>query len=178
MKKYLVLLCFLLLTGCSADKRASEVPPPEKDFHFESDLVDVVPVPNEYVLKNEGNELSIQLVTTYEQAAFLRRNTAYIKVETVEGDFEFAHSSIQLGNRIELDHQVYYSMVVILKGPYSEWVNIPKNFSTLVFSLEEQVLMEKDIGQVQIVETYSVEPNEATPETMLDYAKRLHERLK
>ncbi len=76
MKTYLLFIV-ILLAGCSVDKIAVTEAFPETDYVFDTQAEFICLSQNEL---NEQTPLSLAIVTTYEQASFLRRNADWLSV--------------------------------------------------------------------------------------------------
>ena len=111
MKQLIWMSLILFLVGCSADMSAKEPYPVEKDYPFNERLVQEVP--NNITLKTypSSNEFKINFVTTYEQAAFLKRNETYITFKTVENNFTLPKASLVIGERFEIEDLVSHITV-------------------------------------------------------------------
>lgn len=179
MKKLLLIALIFLLSGCSADMTAKEPYPVEKDYPFNEQLVQSVP--NDVTLKihPRSNEFKISFVTTYEQAAFLARNEPYLTYETVEGNFLLPKADLKIGERIEIEDDVYYAMSIQVIGTQVEWQGVPQSFTQLRFLFENEQLMTLDIGRVAFDGEVRLVRMESTPnEKLREIAQILHEKQK
>lgn len=168
----------MLLAGCSADLTAKEPFPVEKNYEFQQQLVMGLQADQIQKLYSSINKLSFYFVTTYEQAAFLKRNIPYLTVQTAEEPFRFSNMKLTLLDRFEIDEAVYYGLKVQLEGTGKEWLDITKSFSKLEIFLEQEPLFQLDVGNVVFreegnayVDTYSVDQ-------LQPLAELLHERQK
>ena len=179
MKKLLLIALLFLLSGCTADMTAKEHYPVEKDYPFDEQLVQSVP--NDVTLKiyPRSNEFQISFVTTYEQAAFLARNEPYLIYETVEGNFVLPKADLKIGERIEIDDNVYYGMSIKVIGTQVEWEGVPQSFTHLRFLLEDKQLMTLNIGRIAFDrEARRVRVESTTNEKLRKIAQILHEKQK
>lgn len=179
MKKLLLIALIFFLSGCTADMTAKESYPVEKDYPFNEQLVQSVP--NDVTLKiyPRSNEFQISFVTTYEQAAFLARNEQHLTYETVEGKFVLPKADLKIGQRIEIDDNVYYAMSIKVIGTQVEWQGVPQSFTQLRFLLENEQLMTLNIGRIAFdEEARLVRMENITNEKLREIAQILHEKQK
>ena len=178
MKRLLWTALILLLAGCSADMSAKEPYPVEKDYPFNERLVQEVP--NNITLKTypSSNEFKINFVTTYEQAAFLKRNESYITFETIGNNFKLPKASLVIGERFEIEDLVYYAMKIHVRATKAELEGIPQSFSQLEVKLEGVPLMTLNIGNVSFSEEATRYSEDVPAEELKKAALLLHEGQK
>ena len=117
-------------------------------------------------------------MTTYEQAAFLKRNAAYLTIQTANEPFQFSNMKLTLLDRIEIDEAVYYGLKVQLEGTGKEWLDIPKTFSKLEVYLEQELLFQFDVGNVVFREEGNAYVDTFSVDQLQPLAEMLHERQK
>lgn len=180
MKRLLLIVLIFILAGCSADLSAKEPFPVERDYPFNAQLVKEVP--NEIILKiyPSSNKFNINFVTTYEQAAFLKRNEPYITFETVEQNYVLpkAKADLIIGERFEIDDAVYYSMKIQVRASAAELDGIPKSFSQLEVKLDNMPLMTLNIGNISFSDEATRYSDDVLPEKLEEAVQLLHERQK
>lgn len=180
MKRMLSILLLFILAGCSADLSAKEPFPVESDYPFNAQLVQEVP--NQITLKifPSSNEFKINFVTTYEQAAFLKRNEPYITIETVEQNFVLpkAKADLIIGERFEIEDAVYYAMKIHVRASAAELEGIPQSFSQLEVKLENMPLMTLNIGNISFSDEATRYSEDVPAEKLKEAAQLLHERQK
>ena len=176
MKRILLMMLFFILAGCSADLTAKEPYPVEKNYPFNRQLVQEVP--NNIMLKiyPSSNSFNINFVTTYEQAAYLKRNERYLTFETVEQNYVLQHADLVLGERFEIDDAVYYAMKIQVRASEAELDGIPQSFSQLEVKLENTPLMMLNIGNISFNDEATRYSDDVLPEKLLEAAQLLHER--
>ena len=149
MKRFLLsTICVLVLAGCSADYSAREPFPVEQDYQFDAQLVEALPIEQIKKLYSSSNKLAFYFVTTYEQAAFLKRNAAYLSLRTVPDGFQFAKMKLTLLERFEIGDDVYYGLKIQLDGTGLEWLEVPKLFTAVELALAHQPLFQLEVGTV------------------------------
>ncbi|MEK5185993.1 hypothetical protein MKY27_12540 [Solibacillus sp. FSL R5-0449] len=179
MKKLLLITLLFLLSGCTSDMTAKEPYPVEKDYSFDEQLVQSVPHDVTLKVYPRSNELEISFVTTYEQAAFLARNEPYLTYETVEGNFVLPKADLKIGERIEIEDNVYYGMSIRVIGTQVEWQGAPQSFTHLRFMLEDEQLMILNIGRIAFDgEARLVRTKSTTNKKLREIAQILHEKQK
>lgn len=178
MKRFVVIVWALLLAGCSADLTAKEPFPVEKNYEFQQQLVMGLQADQMQKLYSSNNKLSFYFVTTYEQAAFLKRNAPYLTTQTAEEPFQFSNMKLTLLDRFEIDKAVYYGLKVELEGTGKEWLDIPKSFSKLEVLLEQEPLFQFDVGTVVFREGGNAYVDTFSVDQLQPLAELLHERQK
>ena len=108
MKIYLLFIV-MLLAGCSVDKIAVTGDFPETNYVFDTDKAEFILLSQNEL--NEQTPLSLAIVTTYEQASFLRRNADWLSVRVRDG--ELTDLRVAVGERYEMGNEVYYSIEII-----------------------------------------------------------------
>lgn len=178
MKRLLWTALILLLAGCNADMSAKEPYPVEKNYPFNESLVQEVP--NNITLKTypSSNEFKINFVTTYEQAAFLKRNEPYITFETVGHNFILPKASLVIGERYELEDSVYYAMKIHVRATKADLEGIPQSFSQIEMKLGNAPLKILNIGNITFSEEATRYSVDLTPEKLKEAALLLHEGQK
>lgn len=176
MKRMLSILLIFILAGCSADLSAKEPFPVERDYPFNAQLVQEVP--NQITLKifPSSNEFKVYFVTTYEQAAFLKRNEPYITFETVEQNFVLPKADLILDERFEIGDAVYYAMKIHVRASAAELEGVPQSFSQLEVKLENMPLMTLNIGNILFSDEATRYSEDVPVEKVTDAAQLLHER--
>lgn len=178
MKQLLSLVFIFLLAGCSADLTAKEPFPVEKDYPFNAQLVQEVP--NDITLKifPSINEFNINFVTTYEQAAFLKRNEQYLAFETVEHNYLLPKAELIIGERFEIEDVVYYAMKIQVKASAAELEGIPQSFSQLEVKLENMPFLTLKVGNISFSEEATRYYEDVPAENLKEATQMLHERQK
>ena len=178
MKRLLWMALILLLAGCSADMSAKEPYPVEKDYPFNERLVQEVPNNITLKLYPSSNEFKVNFVTTYEQAAFLKRNEPYIIFETVEQNFILPKASLIIGDRFEIDDSVYYAMKIHVRATIADLEGIPQSFSQIEMKLENTPLKILNIGNVSFSDEATRYSVDVPAEKLREAALLLHEGQK
>ena len=178
MKQLLWMVLIFLLAGCSADMSAKEPYSIEKDYPFNERLVQGVPNNITLKLYPSSNEFKINFVTTYEQAAFLKRNEAYLTFETVEQNFILPKAELIIGERFEIDDSVYYAMKIHVRATTADLEGIPQSFSQIEMKLENTPLKTLNIGNVLFSDEATRYSEDVTAEKLKEAALLLHEGQK
>ena len=179
MKRFLwSAICIVLLAGCSADYSAREPFPIEPDYEFEAQLVEALQIDQAQKLYSTSNKLVFYFVTTYEQAAFLKRNAAYLSLRTVPDRFEFANMKLTLLDRFEMGDAVYYGLKIQVDGSGLEWLEVPTLFTEVELTLAEQPLFQMEVGTVAFRKDGVAHVDHFSMEQLQPLAEMLHERQK
>ena len=173
-----IVLCVVFLVGCSADYSAKEPFPAEQNYEFNPQLVEALQVDQIQKLYSSGNKLVFYFVTTYEQAAFLKRNAAYLSLRTVPHAFEFPRMKLTLLDRFEIDDAVYYGMKIQLEGIGLEWLDVPTSFSTVELLHEQKPLFQLVVGEVAFREDGAGHVDTFSMEQLQPVVQMLHGRQK
>lgn len=145
----------ILLYACSHDNSAVKIAPPEMDYAFNEEEVIVIPMHTKLRMNVQENFITFQFVTTYEQAAFLRRNAPYLALQT--GDYTFNALEVKLGERVELDEQAYYSLLFKVNDTAAGLEDMPKEFETISVFISDHNLFTKNFGGISVIEDSSEE---------------------
>ena len=178
VKQFLWIAIVLLLAGCSADYSAREPFPVEKDYKFDSELVEALQIDQIQKLYSSSNKLVFYFVTTYEQAAFLKRNAAYLSLRTVPDRFEFANMKLTLLDRFEMGDAVYYGLKIQVDGTGLEWLEAPTLFTEVELTLAEQPLFQMEVGTVAFRKDAVAHVDHFSMEQLEPIVQMIHERQK
>lgn len=179
MKHLLWLLsCVVILAGCSTDNTAKEPFPPERIVEFKPQLVEALQIDQVQKLYSSSNKLVFYFVTTYEQAAYLKRNSAYLSLRTSPEAFSFPKMKLTLLDRFEVENEIYYGMKLQLDGSGKEWLDIPAQFTTVEVLFEQQPLFQMDVGTVIFGEMGKAHVDYFSMDQLQPLVQLLHERQK
>lgn len=179
MKRFLwSVICVVVLAGCSEDYSAREPFPVEQDYGFDPSLVEALQIDQIQKLYSSRNKLVFYFVTTYEQAAFLKRNAAYLALRTVPDGYELSNMKLTLLDRFEMGGGVYYGMKIQLNGTGLEWLDVPELFTSVELFIAQQPLFQMEVGTVAFREDGVAHVDQFSMEQLKPIVQMLHERQK
>lgn len=150
MKKRWIMLIFLLLAGCGLDTSATDIAPPEIDFDFDEAAVIVVPKTKIVQLIGEVSYLHFTMYTTYEQAAYLRRNALHITLGT--GDFKFHDVTTTLGERKEIGESIFYEVDFMVMEKRAVFQEAPSEIHEVSLYIADTEIFTRAISVVTVEE--------------------------
>ena len=136
MKKYLLFIV-ILLAGCSVDNIAVTEAFPETDYVFDENQAEFILL-SQYE-PNEQVPLVLEIVTTYEQASFLRRNADWLSERVRDG--ELTDLRVSVGERYEMDNEIYYSIEII--AYYTQEQVITHNYNEITLNIAGREILTK-----------------------------------